>query len=142
MVRAHHPAGIPAHLVSPAHGVGHLHLALVRRGLLVEVFHLAVVRGVVVLAVVVMRRGVVSIGLPVEPVVGVVLVAQRRVAGGCYRGRWGGDDAAGVAAQRRQVSVHAVRRDLERLLLDRRRHGRGRRGDAHRCIVAGHARGN
>lgn len=134
MMRAHansHTTGVSTHLVgATSHVVGHWYLALVSAGLLIEVLHLAVVRGVVVLAVVVMRWWVMSVGLPVERVVGIVLVGQGRIARRSDGRWWSCDHTAGVASQRSEVSVNArVGWDLRRFFLDGRRDWCWRRRD-------------
>lgn len=72
MVGAHAHRGVASHLIAAAHVVPHLHLGL--SALLIEVFHLVVVRWIVVLAVVMVRRRVVPVCVPVERIVGLVLV--------------------------------------------------------------------
>lgn len=123
MAGGHAHGVVAAHLVRAAH-VAHLHLVLAV--LLVEVVHLAVVRGVVVLAVImVWRRVVAVVGVPVcEGVVRLVLVTQRRVTRRRHRGRRCRHHAARVAAQRRQVAVGPVHGlvHLGGFFLDRWRH--------------------
>lgn len=96
MVTRHTHTRISSHLVASTDVVAHLHLPL--PSLLVEVFHLTVVGRIVVLAVIMMRRRIVTVGVPVERIVGFVLVSERRIAGRCDRRRRCRDDAAGVAA--------------------------------------------
>lgn len=144
MVRGHsncHTAGISTHLVgASSHVVGHWYLGLVSAGLLIEVLHLAVVRRVVVLAVVVMWRWVVPIRLPVERVIGIVLVRQGWIARRSYGRRRSCDDAAGIASQWCEVTIHArVWRDLGRFFLDGWRHWCWRCGNVcgRRHVVVG-----
>lgn len=133
VVPRHTHTRVPPHLVTSTDVVTHLHLPL--PALLVEILHLTVVGRVVVLAVVVMRRGIVAVGMPVEGVVALVLVGQRRIAGRRDRRRRRRYDAAGVAAEGRKVAVDLVVWHLWGLLLDiddgrrdrRRRRNVGRR---------------
>lgn len=109
--RRHAHARVTRHLVRPVrvHVVGYLDLVL---GALVEVVHLGVVRGVVVVVVRVVGvvgRGVVPVPVPVEAVVaGLVLVREAVPAAGGDWGAWRGDHAGVVAAQRGQVAVRSV----------------------------------
>lgn len=78
MVRARHRhTCVPRHLITTAHVITHLHLILSAR-LLVEVLHLAVVRRIVILTVIVRRR-IVTVCVPIEGVVRIVLVGERRI---------------------------------------------------------------
>lgn len=118
MVRAHahrHTAGIAGHLVRGAtHGIGgHLYLALMPGRLLVKVLHLTVVRWIVVLAVVVVRRRVMTVGLPVEGIVRVVLITQWWIARRSYRRGGCCYHTARIATERCHVSIYTrVRRYL------------------------------
>lgn len=103
-----HPV-VAAHLVTAVHVVPHLHLRLSR--LLIEVLHLTIIGRIIVLAVIV-RRTVVPVGMPVEGVVGLVLVGQRIAGRGSVRRRRRCDDAAGVAAQGSEVPVGLIVRHL------------------------------
>lgn len=74
MVGGHHSAWISSHLICSTHRVAHLDLSLMGPGLLIEVLHLTIVRWIIILTIIVVGRRVVSVGVPVEGVVGVVLV--------------------------------------------------------------------
>lgn len=79
--------------------------------------------------IVVVRRRVVTVRMPVEGIVRIMLVGKRRVAGWRDRRRWGGDHAAGVAAQRSEISIGAIRIcHLRRFLFDVDNGGRDGRG--------------
>lgn len=91
---------ISTHLVTSTDVVTHLHLTLA--ALLIKILHLTIICGIIILAVVMMRRGIVTVGMPIEGVVGcIVLIGKGRITGRRDGRGWRRNHAAGVAAQGR-----------------------------------------
>lgn len=124
MMRRHHPTWITGHLVSSTHWVCHLDLALMSGRLLVEVFHLGVVRGVIILTVVVVRRRVMTIGIPMERIIPFMLITQRRITRWSNRRTWRRYHTTRITPKWSQVTVYPVWSYLWAFFLDRWRHAR------------------
>lgn len=94
-------------MVSSTHVVPHLHLVLII--LLIEIFHLTVVSGVVVLSIIMMWGRIVPICMPIEGVIPLVLVSNRGITARCYRRRRSGYNTRRIASQRSEVTVIFVK---------------------------------